>query len=223
MPIHLNLLAEARVAEELRRRDPVKRILFVGALLVALALVWSSSLLVDDMLASKNVSQVEIEFQTHTNEYARVLDAKSKAADIAKKLEALQKLSQARLLQGSLMNALQQISVPSVQLTRLRVEHAYTYLEAIAPKTGEPGSPPSRPASCTEKVVLMLDAKDASAIPGDQVPKFKDAVANHHYFQDNLDKTNGVTLYTRSAPDSGPDGKPFVLFTLECRFQNHTR
>ena len=125
--------------------------LFVGALLVALALVWSSSLLVDDMLASNNVSQVEIEFQTHTNEYTRVLDAKSKAADIAKKLEALQKLSQARLLQGSLMNALQQISVPNVQLTRLRVEHAYTYCRSVAPKTGGPAFSSGQPASCTEK------------------------------------------------------------------------
>ena len=31
----------------------------------------------------------------------------------------------------------------------------------------------------------MLDAKDASAIPGDQVYKFKDAVANLPYFESN--------------------------------------
>jgi hypothetical protein len=103
------------------------------------------------------------------------------------------------------------------------VEQGYTSLEAIAPKPDAPGSPPSRPASCTEKIVLLLDAKDSSANPGDQVPRFKDAVAHLPYFQENLDKTNGVTLSSRSAPDSGPDGKPFVLFTLECHFQSQTR
>ena len=34
MPIHLNLLAEAQAAEELRRRDPVKRASFIGVSLV---------------------------------------------------------------------------------------------------------------------------------------------------------------------------------------------
>ena len=32
MPIRINLLAEAKAAEELRRHDPVKRVIFVGAL-----------------------------------------------------------------------------------------------------------------------------------------------------------------------------------------------
>ena len=50
MPIRINLLAEAKAAEELRRHDPVKRVIFVGALAVALTLVWSSSLQLQTML-----------------------------------------------------------------------------------------------------------------------------------------------------------------------------
>jgi len=42
MPIRLNLLAEAQAAEEARRRDPVKRAIWIGALLVSVVLVWSS-------------------------------------------------------------------------------------------------------------------------------------------------------------------------------------
>ena len=41
MPIHINLLAEAQAAEELRRRDPVKRAIFIGISLVIVALMWS--------------------------------------------------------------------------------------------------------------------------------------------------------------------------------------
>ena len=40
MSIRINLLAEAQIAEDLRRRDPVKRAIFAGAFLVVLALVY---------------------------------------------------------------------------------------------------------------------------------------------------------------------------------------
>jgi len=52
MPIRLNLLAEAQAIEEMRRHNPVKRAIWVGALLVCLMLVWSSSLQLKAMMAS---------------------------------------------------------------------------------------------------------------------------------------------------------------------------
>jgi hypothetical protein len=55
MPIKINLLAEAQIAEDLRRSDPVKRAIFIGALLVALALVWSSSLQLEAMIAKSEL------------------------------------------------------------------------------------------------------------------------------------------------------------------------
>ena len=51
----------------------------------------------------------------------------------------------------------------------------------------------------------------------------KDAVANHPFFKALLSKTNGVQLINLSAPQLGLDGKSFVLFTLECDFQEITR
>jgi len=223
MPIRINLLAEALVAEELRRRDPAKRALFAGALLVALALVWSSSLLLKEMLAKKDLAQVQSGIQTRTNEYAKVLLNTRKIADAQNKLDALQKLSAARFLQGSLLNALQQTTVPGVQLTRLRVDQTYFYTEGTKSQTNRFGVVAGRPPVVTEKVLVSLDAKDSSANPGDQVNKFIDAVAKQSYFQTMLDKTNGVRLASLSAPQTGPDGKPFVLFTVECRYPDQNR
>ena len=40
MPIRINLLAEEQAAEEMRRRDPIKRALFAGAALAVLMLGW---------------------------------------------------------------------------------------------------------------------------------------------------------------------------------------
>ena len=73
MPIRINLLAEAKAAEELRRHDPVKRVIFVGALAVAVTLVWSSSLQLETMLSKKEVTDRQTEIAARTNEFQRVL------------------------------------------------------------------------------------------------------------------------------------------------------
>ena len=223
MPIRINLLAEALVAEDRRRRDPAKRVLFAGALLVAVALVWSSSLMLKGMLAKKDLSQVQNEIQVRTNEFDRVQMSTRKIADANNKVEDLKKFSAARFLQGSLLNGLQQTTVPGVQLTRLRVDQTYAFTEGTKPQTNRFGVVAGRPPVVTEKVVLTLDAKDSGATPGDQVNRFNEAIAQQPYFQTMLDKTNGIRLASLSAPQTGPDGKPYVLFTLECRFPAQSR
>jgi len=223
MPIRINLLAEAQVAEDLRRRDPAKRVLFAGALLVAVALVWSSSLMLKAMLAKKDLAMVQGEIQTRTNEYDRILLNSKKTADAQNKLDELKKLSAARFLQGSLLNALQHATVPGVQLTRLRVDQTYAFTEGTKAQTNRFGTVAGRPPIVTERVLVTLDAKDSSATPGDQVNRFSELLTQQSYFQTMLDKTNGVRLASLSPPQTGPDGKPYVLFTVECRYPPQSR
>jgi hypothetical protein len=223
MPIRINLLAETLIAEDLRRRDPAKRVIFAGALLVAVALVWSSSLLLKEMLAKKDLAQVQGEIATRTNEYDRVVTSTKKIADAQTKLEDLKKLTAARFLQGNLLNALQRVTVPDVQLFRLRVDQEYSFAEGTKSQTNHFGTVAGRPPTITEQVMVVLDAKDSSANPGDQVNKFNDAVVQQSYFQTMLDKTNGVRLAGLSAPQTGADGKPYVSFTLECRYPPKSR
>src|SRR5450432_1537082 len=125
MPIRINLLAEAQIAEDLRRRDPVKLAIYLGAFLIVLALVWSSSLQLEAMIAKKDLAQIQTEITTHTNDYQRVVASQIKTAGARKKLAALQQLTASRFLQGSLLNALQQVTAGGVQLTRIRVDQSY--------------------------------------------------------------------------------------------------
>jgi hypothetical protein len=223
MPIRINLLAEAKVAEELRRHDPVKRVIFCGAFLVALTLVWSSSLLLEGVLAKKAVTDRRTEIETRTNEYQHMVVSQQKTIEVKQKLEAVQKWTDSRFLQGNLLNALQQAHVDSVRLTRLRVDQKYLYKEGTTPQNNANGVIPGRPGTVTEKIVVSLEARDSSANPGDQVNKMKDAVANQPYFKAALNKTNGVQLVNLSAPQLSSDGRPYVLFTLECNFPEVTR
>jgi hypothetical protein len=224
MPIRINLLAEAQAAEELRRRDPIKRIIFGGLLLVALVLVWWSWLQLRVMVAHSNLSQIEGEIQSHTNAYQMVLTNQKKIAATKNDLTALQNLTNDRLLQGNLLNALQQATVPGVQLMRLRVDQTYDVIDATGPQTGDDGRVTTgKPGNVTERITVTLDARDYSSNPGDAVNKFKDVISEEPYFQAALDKTNGVRLTNLSPPQVGADGKPSVLFTLQCTYPPRIR
>ncbi|MGD0208577.1 MAG: hypothetical protein ABSC89_13330 [Verrucomicrobiota bacterium] len=222
MPIRINLLAEAKAAEELRRHDPVKRVIFVGALAVAVTLVWSSSLQLETMLAKKTVFDKQTEIAQRTNDFQRVLTDQKKTAAAKEKLNALKKMTNSRFLQGNLLNALQQVTVDGVRLARLKVDQDYFYTAGTPSQTNKNGVILGRPSTLTEKIVVWLDARDSSANPGDQVNKFKEAVANQSYFKATLNKTNGVQLINLSAPQA-VDGKPCVLFTLKCNFPEYAR
>ncbi len=106
MPIRLNLLAEAQAAEEARRRDPVKRAIWIAAMLVAVMLIWSSSLYFKAAIARSNLGNVEKDISSLTNDYRAVTDNQKKLADINHRLAQLNVLTTNRFLTGTLMHAL---------------------------------------------------------------------------------------------------------------------
>ncbi|MGA2800905.1 MAG: hypothetical protein ABSE97_00815 [Verrucomicrobiota bacterium] len=223
MPIRINLLVETQLAEDLRRRDPVKRIIMGGAVAVALMLLWWSGVQLRVIVAEKDLSQVEAGIQSHTNAFQLVQVSQKKINGANEKLAALQKLNRSRFLQGNLLNALQQATVDGVQLIRLRVDQTYSVTEATEPQTNGTHITAGLSGTITEKIVVSLDARDFSSNPGDQVNKFKDAISRQPYFQTELSKTNSVRLASLSPPQIGPNGRPAVLFTLQCVYPDQTR
>jgi hypothetical protein len=223
MPIHINLLAEAQIAENLRRRDPVKRAVFFGSLVVVFFLVWSSSLQLEVVINKSDLNQMQERIQSRTNDWQTVLDSQRKISDAQARLAALEKLSTVRFLQGNFLNALQQLDFEGVEMVNVKVNQSYIIDPGVPGTTSNDHVIPGRPATVTEKIVLDLDARDVSASPGDQVNKFKESLANLDYFQTILNKTNGVQLASLSPLQTGPDGKAFELFTLECVLPEQTR
>jgi hypothetical protein len=223
MPIPINLLAEAHAAEELRRRDPVKRAIWVGAGLVIVVLAWSSSLQLKAMIARGEVNHVAAQLATRTNEFQLVLANQRKLTEANRKLSLLQEMATNRTLHGTLLNALQQTTLDDVQLMRLKTDESYFYNEEIKAKTNSIDRViPGRPASVTERVVVTLEARDSGANPGDQVNKFKQAISQSDYFKPAAGKATEVRLANLSPPQT-IEGKTFVLFTLECKYPEKTR
>ena len=225
MPIRLNLLAEAQAAEDMRRRDPVKRALWLAALIIAVMLVWSSFLQLRATLAGSEVTRVEAQMGARTNEFRQVLDNQKKTIEINDRLSLLRQLAAGRFLQGNLLNALQLTTVEDVQLLHLKVDQYYSVVEGTKSRTNEDGVViRGRPQTSTEKIVLNFDGLDSSPNPGDQVNTFKSVLAANAFFKSILVKTNPVSLKSLSAPQVAPvSGKPCVMFTLECRLPEKTR
>ncbi len=225
MPIRLNLLAEAQAAEEMRRRDPVKRALWLAGLIIVLMLVWSSYLQFRTTLAKSVVARIEAQMGARTNEFRRILDYQKKTAEINDKLRLLRLLAANRFLNGNLLNALQQTTVEDVHLTRLKVDQAYSAVEGAKARTNENKIViKAKPPTATEKIVLNLEGVDLSPSAGDQVNRFKSVLTSNAYFKDMLVKTNPVNLKSLSPPQPAPlTGKPCVTFALECRYPAITR
>lgn len=218
MPIHINLLAEAKAEEELRRRDPVKRAILIGAALVCLMFVWSGLLFLRIHAAKNDVSALDAQMGVQSKQYDDAMAQQKKVVDLTHRMGDLQRLSTNRFLWGSVLNALQQSVVNDVQLVSFRGEQSYTYTEEIKAKTNDFGKITQFPRAggTTMRIRLQFDAKDSSPTPGDQVGKYKEAIASTAFFKAALGKTNEINLKYVSQPLlDGESGKTIVMFTLE--------
>src|SRR5262249_12671753 len=135
------------------------------------------------------------------------------------------KLSANRFLQSAMLDSLMHSTVDGIQITHLRTEQGYENFPEVAAVLSNGKMIPGKPATATQKVKLVLDAKDTSANPGnEQITKFKETLAQTPYFQSEQISTNNILLKNLSTPQlDNESGKPYVLFTLECIYPDKTR
>lgn len=222
MPIRINLLAESQAAEEVRRRDPVKRAVWGAVIVVALVLVWSSTLQVKIMSENGHLGSLEAKLNSKTNEYARVLDNQKKLLEVDGKLSSLNKMAAGRFLQTTLLDAFMHTPASDgIQINHLRTEQGYDVVPDMPATKSEGGKMmPGKPGYSNERVKLYVDARDGSSNPGImQVNRFKDVLAHTPYFADQHMSSNSITLKSITPANFDPETqKPFVLFTFECQY-----
>ena len=226
MPIQINLLAEAQAAEELRRKDPVKRVVYAAVVAVFLAVLWGTTLQLKLMARGSKLSNVQAKWKDIETEYEKVVQKQRKAIEAEEKLAALDRLTTNRFLWGTTFNALQQsmTTLDTVDVLRLKTEQNFRVVEETGARPAAGGNAPKKVTS-TERISLLIEGADyTTPQPGASVNRFKEAIANVPYFRENLQTTNGVKLMTLSPPQaSGPGGIPFVRFSLQCFFPERIR
>jgi hypothetical protein len=221
MPIRINLLAEAHALEEMRQRDPVKRVVLVGVILAMLLLAYSSSLMVQNLKARGEVSRLEQSVESRKNEYSQILLNQKNLVEGRQKIAALHRLSTNRFLVGNLLNAMTRTTVDNVQVLNLKLNQTYIQTAEVKPKKGERIAP--KPSTSTEKTVLTLSVRDASPTPGDAVNPFQKKLGANPYFREILGNGNEFRLLSLAAPQVDPEGRAFALFTLEARLPEKMR
>ncbi len=224
MPIRINLLAEAQAAEELRRKDPVKRATLAALVVVILVAAWAAKLQVSIISSGKSLSSLEVEWKAIDPQYQQVVQRQRELIEAEQKLSALHQLTTNRFLWGTALNALQQSvgKIDDIQVIHFKTEQSYLSAEDL--KARGDTSAGAAGATATEKISLTIEGLDFANPPGSQITRFKEAIAGVPFFQDNLQKTNAVLLTSLSAPQPLPSGKgSFVRFTLQCSFPEKVR
>ncbi|HEY3853664.1 MAG TPA: hypothetical protein VGO67_04640 [Verrucomicrobiae bacterium] len=218
MPIRINLLAEAQAAEELRRKDPVKRGVWIAGFLVCLVLLWLLKLQCDIWFDQKDLAQINGRWTEIKANYAAVTNNEIKTAEIDKKLAALDNLSTNRFLWAPVLNALQKCVVNNVQVTRFVGEQTYT--AEAAHDVGSGATKKTVPGGMVEKVSLFIDARDSDANQQNYT-RFKESLCGDDFFVKKLERRDGFvfdgTLSTPTADASDP-GRAFITFRLASHY-----
>src|SRR6185436_21170074 len=173
MPIHINLLAEAQAAEEMRRKDPVKRAGWIGGFVVFLVLLCAATLQFKIIVAKSEVSGLQRNWKSIEKQVTEINGHRNNARELEQKISALNQFTTNRMLWAPALNALQYTPVEGVQLARVHTEQTFVINEGSKPAPDGKGSP-AKPTTVTEKTIVTIDGRDFSSRPGDQVPRFKE-------------------------------------------------
>jgi hypothetical protein len=230
MPIRINLLAEAQAAEEARRRDPVKRTMWVAGVLIVIMLGWGGIELSKAMMANSVYQAEEAIWKGLVAQYGEVKTNNMRALDLEKKIDALTDLSTNRFLWGSTLNSLQNcLNTPNpladqIQLIRVSGNQNFVQISGTPPKKAENRVIAGKPAQSIETVNLVIEGKDYGNPIDQNYLKLRTNLWNVPYVKAKLGSIDSIRLLTvnqQQTPDA--EGKLFTTFVLECKFPEKKR
>jgi hypothetical protein len=226
MAIVLNLLAEQQHADEIRRRDPVRRTLMGSVLTIGVALSFSLLSWLAAWQAQEDLKSVELRWLRLESENKQLSEALVKSRKVEEDLNALTNLASSRFLWAPLLNAMQDCVIDRVQVSGLRADQASTPVktETIAPKTREKSKVSKVvTTNMVETIVLHIEANDYS---NSQFSRLQDIISSQPYFRRCL-QTNGTVRLASLNPPAKSDGeneeRNFTHFKIEVAFPPVTR
>ena len=219
MAIRINLLAEAQAAEEMRRKDPVKRAIWIGGFAIFLVLLCSATLQFKIIVAKSEASSLNGSWKQIEKQVKDVSDHRVRTRELTQKLAALDQFTTNRMLWATALDALQRTPVEGVELVRIQTQQTFTQHDGAPAVEGKTAL---KHATATERVVLTLEGRDYSAQAGSQVPRFKQALATAPYFEAALQKSNTIQLTSQTAPQSDA-GRAYVGFGFKLFYEEKER
>ena len=218
--IRINLLAEDQAAEEMRRRDPVKRAIWAGGVLCGLMLVWIIGMQTKLVAAKRVYEQTQTEWKTLEKADGIIRTNLSRSALLERRLAALANLSSNRFLWSAPLNALQFSMIPDIEIIEITAKQTYTPTPAkIDPNTKKV----QVPAAVTERISLTIKADDFAPANQANHTKFMDSVAKQPFFRDNLRRPDPLKFTERTPTPPEAESRRTASFSFECQFPEKVR
>lgn len=126
MPIRINLLAEQQAAEDARRRDPVKRAIWIGSGLVMVMVFWAVSLQFRVVSARAELNRYEVKLQTLEEDSKEARGDWATTSQLESRIANLQRYSTNRFFSATILDALQQVALDDVRVVHLQSVHSYS-------------------------------------------------------------------------------------------------
>jgi hypothetical protein len=125
MPIRINLLAEQQAAEEARRKDPVKRAIWIGSVLIFATVVWAMMEHMELRARRAEYANLETQFRQADEKGRRVRDTMAEAGELEDRVRALEKYSTNRVLWASALDAFQKASMEAIRFKSIDTNQRY--------------------------------------------------------------------------------------------------
>jgi Tfp pilus assembly PilM family ATPase len=210
--IKINLLVDELEAAELRRRDPVRWTIRVGAAAAALLILWAGWLCLQMAFASAQLRRVQAEWKSLEKSHHEALAVFKKVAEVERTMLPLQHHATNRFLWTMPLDALQLAMEDDIQVVGLKMEQTLVQQDAVkASKTTR-----AQPAQTKEQMLLTITAKNFADNHAED--KFIETIASLPYFKSSLRKKEPVLLKNRLLRQVDPldPNRIFTLFTIEC-------
>ncbi len=226
--ILINLLAEEQETSEWRRRDPVRRAFWAGGVAVVLMLLWGGLLGYRLWRANGQLAALQAQYRTLQDTPGESINNANRIQEMEKRLLALYRQGQDRLLWAPMLSALQFTTVEGIEFHKLSISQTLTKLPAQAPATaargsgagaaaGGPAAAKAKTPPVTEKVVLSIQGTNYGAETN--VFQLIGEIMRQPYFKEHL-RTNGPVRMVGAGDgiqvDPSNPNRTFRLFTIEC-------
>lgn len=223
MPIRINFLAEEQAAEDLRRRDPVKRAVLGAVAVVGLVVAYIVVLVVWGFSSKRTLTASEGQWEAMKTSVESVEADEKMIREIDAKMASLNELATNRFLWGPVLNAFQQTVVDNVAITRLMGEQSYVVF--IAPPPDRKSKEKPKPSTSTQKITLRVRGTDVGERAERSYASYLKGLASFPYFAENLVKPNGVRFSQPPTPGINPSDpeKQVITFELECVYPEVVR
>jgi len=216
MPIRINLLAEERAADDLRRKDPLKRAIVIASAVVGVVILLTAYNTVRVRASTKDAGEIQAAYTQLEEKELTLKKMRAHTGSREKNLFALHRLATNRFLWAPVLNELQYCNLDGIQVTLNQTRQNYAHTEGVIlpPDANKPNIPPK----ATEAISFRIEAQDR----GDVYERFVAEIGKR--FEGKFKANRGHYLDLLSGPIASSDGKEsYRQIAVECVYPETIR